>query len=65
MAQQFKIGDTVRLKSGSPLMTVTGVGKDGNGVPRVTTSWFAGSEEKTGSFPMEAVESDDGGPVIG
>lgn len=62
----FKIGTTVRLKSGGPVMTVTGVGTDTTkGHTVVWTSWFTkDDQEKTGHFPADAVEEDDGGPVI-
>jgi len=58
----FKIGDTVRLKSGGPLMTVT---EFDNTDKKVSCSWFDKSEkENKGSYPADAVEADDGGPVI-
>jgi uncharacterized protein YodC (DUF2158 family) len=48
----FKVGDVVRLKSGSPQMTVTEA-RDG----QVWTAWFIGAESKTGYFPAAAVEA--------
>jgi uncharacterized protein YodC (DUF2158 family) len=57
---EFKKGDTVRLKSGGPLMTVTNAEKG-----RVWVSWFDKSEnEKSSVFNAEALDADDGGPVI-
>jgi uncharacterized protein YodC (DUF2158 family) len=57
MTAQFKIGDTVQLKSGGPPMTVTGYGKDEEGNPRVTCTWFDHEQNaKTGVFPIEAVQ---------
>ncbi|MGI9250418.1 MAG: YodC family protein [Pseudohongiellaceae bacterium] len=41
MAEQFKVGDVVRLKSGSPRMTVINVRGD-----EVTTEWFDVGENK-------------------
>jgi len=54
----LKVGDTVRLKSGGPLMTVTTVGRD-EGTPYVWTSWFDDRKESQGHFPAAAVEKDD------
>ena len=50
MAEKFKIGDIVQLKSGGPKMTVTKVLEEG-----VNTAWFAGSKKEAGTFPFEAV----------
>jgi uncharacterized protein YodC (DUF2158 family) len=55
MADQFKIGDTVKLKSGGPLMTVEQSG-DYLGEPRVWCVWFAKDEKKDATFPPEALE---------
>jgi len=50
MADKFKIGDIVQLKSGGPKMTVTQV------LERVVhTAWFAGSKKEAGAFPFDAV----------
>ena len=50
MAEKFKIGDIVQLKSGGPKMTVTQV------LERVVhTAWFAGSKKESGAFPFDAV----------
>ena len=57
---EFKAGDTVRLKSGGPLMTVKSV--DG---AYVITVWFEGTKHKEGRFPPATLEPDDGAPVFG
>jgi uncharacterized protein YodC (DUF2158 family) len=54
---ELKIGDVVRLKSGSPFMTVVAFGKDGQSNARVTCTWFDKDQhEQTGIFPIDAVE---------
>lgn len=50
MANKFKIGDIVQLKSGGPKMTVTAVLEKA-----VQTAWFAGSKKEQGAFPFDAV----------
>lgn len=54
--QQFKIGDTVRLQSGGPVMTVTNVGNDLTDQMTVWCKWFLNQKVEDGSFPIEAVE---------
>lgn len=51
MANIFKCGDIVALKSGGPQLTVREVGNrsDGSG-QGVTAVWFEGGEYKTQSF---------------
>lgn len=62
----FKIGDTVRLKSGGPLMTVHSLGKDSEGKLRLNVVWFDKNEaQHHAAFAPGAVEVDDGGPVFG
>ena len=53
---EFKVGDTVRLKSGGPIMTVIRAG-DVEGEARVWCAWFADdNERKQTGFPPEAIE---------
>jgi uncharacterized protein YodC (DUF2158 family) len=55
MAEEFKVGDVVQLKSGSPKMTVTYAG-DEYGSPIVYCTWFVGVKESTGKYPPNALE---------
>lgn len=50
----FKIGDTVQLKSGGPVMTVTEVG-----TTDCTCTWFDLSTPKYFTFPHAALTSFD------
>jgi uncharacterized protein YodC (DUF2158 family) len=64
--QQFKVGDTVRLKSGGPLMTaqqiVNGIG---DGPDIVDAIWFdSRGNEKQERFSAVVFLADDGGPNI-
>jgi uncharacterized protein YodC (DUF2158 family) len=62
----FKVGDTVRLKSGGPLMTVAKIVKMAMGNPdEVAVVWFDGSNKMVDRFIPELLEADDGSPVIG
>ncbi|MFN3675302.1 MAG: YodC family protein [Sphingomonas pseudosanguinis] len=54
MADDFTIGDTVALKSGSPNMTVTQIGEV-YGTPTVWTVWFDKTKKFTGDFPPETL----------
>ena len=61
----FKVGDTVRLKSGGPRMTVTDVGNRPKEGAVVWCAWFDDKRnEKTGFYPAAAVEPDDGSVTI-
>ena len=51
MAQAFKVGDTVRLKSGGPRMRLTNVDDRGY----VRTAWFAGAAKEHGHFHLDAL----------
>jgi uncharacterized protein YodC (DUF2158 family) len=56
----FKVGDTVRLKSGSPLMTVINVVPDGPSEPNVACTWFSDDEApRKGEFPEAALEMEE------
>jgi len=46
----FKVGDTVQLKSGGPVMTVTSLGSTD-----CDCTWFDNSTPKYYSFPSQAL----------
>jgi uncharacterized protein YodC (DUF2158 family) len=52
MAENFKVGDVVKLKSSVVKMTVGGYDKVGSVICR----WFAGTESKTDIFPEDSLE---------
>ena len=61
MTEIFRPGDTVRLKSGGALMTVTAARADANGVVHVWTVWHdEKNNEKTGWYPADVVTPDHG-----
>lgn len=55
MADGFKAGDVVNLKSGGPPMTVSGLVNVGDKV-RVRCTWFAGAKNERADFVPEALE---------
>jgi uncharacterized protein YodC (DUF2158 family) len=55
----WKTGDTVRLKSGGPLMTVEKVGRDAHQRDMVFTQWFDAAKVVTGYFPPESLAGED------
>ncbi len=56
----FELGNTVRLKSGGPLMTVDDI--QGNDIVCV---WFEGKRRFESKFKSHSIEHDDGLPIIG
>ena len=56
----FKIGDTLRLKSGGPLMTVIAVAKDDTKAQVDWTSWFENNKVDKGRYPASSLDADDG-----
>jgi len=57
MAEQFKAGDVVHLKSGSPDMTIENVGKTAfSDTESVWCVWFDGKKQMRDTFALEAVE---------
>jgi uncharacterized protein YodC (DUF2158 family) len=51
MAQSFKEGDVVQLKSGGPKMTIDGVAPQG----KYYCVWFAGAKREFHSFSAETL----------
>lgn len=54
----FKIGDTVRLKTGGPLMTVALIKSD----TEILCVWFVDDEKKSNAFHPDVLDADDGMP---
>ncbi|OGU67259.1 MAG: hypothetical protein A2499_15900 [Stygiobacter sp. RIFOXYC12_FULL_38_8] len=50
----FKIGDVVYLKSGSPAMTVTSLSED-----HCHVAWHDQGKEHTGYYPLEALTKEN------
>lgn len=56
----FAIGDTVRLKSGGPTMTVTELGEADDPNRYVFCTWFKSNNEVAGQhFPSQALQKAD------
>jgi uncharacterized protein YodC (DUF2158 family) len=54
MSEIFNLGDTVRLRSGGPVMTINEKAQGGAGLVCV---WFDGNDVKHHSFRPEALEA--------
>jgi uncharacterized protein YodC (DUF2158 family) len=52
MADEFKPGDTVRLKSGGPLMTIQEIDEKGF----ATCDWFTKGKREQGVFPTTSLQ---------
>lgn len=62
---KFKDGETCRLNSGGPVMTVSSSANDLAGKPVVNTSWFDSSgNEFSGQFRESMLRADDGTSVL-
>ena len=60
--QKFEAGQTVRLKSGGPLMTIESI----NNGEEAWCEWFDDkSQPQARSFKLHVLVSDDGMPNIG
>jgi uncharacterized protein YodC (DUF2158 family) len=47
----FNVGDTVKLISGGPIMTI----ENNSYFDKIRCQWFAGKKLESGSFPREAL----------
>ncbi|WP_434617425.1 YodC family protein [Azospirillum sp. B2RO_4] len=56
MAEAFKVGDTVQLKSGGPIMTIAWIGVPlGGDTPIATCLWFNGAAKQKDTFPPDTL----------
>jgi uncharacterized protein YodC (DUF2158 family) len=56
----FKVGDTVRLNSGGPLMTVAKFVKMASGPDEIATTWFdTQGKEASGRYKPELLHVDN------
>lgn len=58
MSQEIKAGSIVRLKSGSPSMTVAYLGEV-NGRASAWCDWFDKTKKENGTFPVTSLELDE------
>jgi len=62
---KLKIGETVRLNSGGPLMTVDRIVHMQDGSCEVATTWFDGQgKEMHSRFKPDTLQADDGTPLM-
>ncbi|MBC8737373.1 DUF2158 domain-containing protein [Paraburkholderia sp. UCT31] len=55
MSQKIVVGSLVKLRSGSPWLTVTD-DKPAGGAKKVGVTWFDGAAVSTGVFPKDALD---------
>jgi uncharacterized protein YodC (DUF2158 family) len=60
---ELRVGDTVRLKSGGPLMTIEGF-DSGVGEQKAQCVWIESNTEKRSSYIPAVLAFDDGGTSI-
>ncbi|WP_316398499.1 YodC family protein [Bradyrhizobium sp. 33ap4] len=63
MAEEFKAGDVVQLKSGGPRMTVSQVGEDQYGQRKVWCVWFEKTKKYEDTFEPEILMKPGSGIV--
>ena len=58
LAQKYKTGDIVQLKSGGPKMTVARYNNPSaiDTSPNVWCDWFAGSKHEKACFPEDSIQ---------
>jgi uncharacterized protein YodC (DUF2158 family) len=60
MADTFKVGQTVKLKSGGPLMTIDSINGE-----EATCEWFDSKQQiQVRTFGLHVLMEDDDGPVM-
>lgn len=59
MNEQLKAGDTVRLKSGGPLMTVESIDEYIDGKTKAKCTWFIDSKKNDDLFVLSALIIDE------
>ena len=62
----FQVGDTVELKSGSPVMTIARVSAGNDGSHYAFCHWFTGTKQEQASFPLTSLKPEEkyeGGPI--
>ena len=57
---EFKLGDVVRLKSGSPAMTIVEIIPEQESITYMTCRWFVLGETETIDVPSDALLYDSG-----
>ncbi len=55
MIENLKIGDSVQLKSGSPIMTIAKI-NDVNGEVKAWCDWFNGIKKDHTAFPLASLK---------
>jgi uncharacterized protein YodC (DUF2158 family) len=55
MANQFKVGDVVTLKSGDPPMTIAEIDTYGDDHPKALCVWFDGNKQQDHLFELEVL----------
>lgn len=56
---EIKVGDSVKLKSGGPTMTVRTIARDGDEPPYAICDWFEGTKRDTRDFPLTSLILED------
>lgn len=58
-AEDINPGDTVRLKSGGPLMTVSQVANTASGIRSAWCEWFEKTKVERGTFALTSLVKED------
>lgn len=59
MSDEFKVGDTIQLQSGGPIMTVTGVVEGTNAKRIASVTWYSDKDDayKIDRFDVEIFQA--------